>query len=253
MGSDHEVYQDSSFKIPAIYLNDWPDRYIHTNFDSAANIDPTKLKRAAFIGGASAYFLAGVHDDSLPAIYQLLQTGSLRIAAEIRRKAAQTTGPCEGVEIERFAAARIRSLVESVTRFTPDAQQSRWVAIARIGQKVEGNSNGMCLRTELGFPGAARYRRKAEVKGPLTVFGYDYFAERSKVSGVPAPKLLHYAGLWGSGEEYAYEILNFADGRNRALEIRDAVSAEYGPVPLELVAEYLEALRRAGVVEEVKQ
>jgi len=32
MGSDHDVYQDSSFGIPAIYLNDWPDRYIHTNF-----------------------------------------------------------------------------------------------------------------------------------------------------------------------------------------------------------------------------
>src|SRR5262249_39678699 len=60
MGSDHDVYQDSSFGIPAIYLNDWPDRYIHTNFDSAANIDPTKLKRAAFIGAASGYFLANL-------------------------------------------------------------------------------------------------------------------------------------------------------------------------------------------------
>jgi len=47
MGSDHDVYQDSSFGIPAIYLNDWPDRYIHTNFDTATNIDPTKLKREA--------------------------------------------------------------------------------------------------------------------------------------------------------------------------------------------------------------
>ena len=59
MGSDHDVYQDSSFGIPAIYMNDWPDRYIHTNFDTAANIDTTKLKRAAFIGAASGYFLAG--------------------------------------------------------------------------------------------------------------------------------------------------------------------------------------------------
>lgn len=56
MGSDHDVYQDSSFGIPAIYLNDWPDRYIHTNFDSAANIDPTKLKRAAFMGPPPAIF-----------------------------------------------------------------------------------------------------------------------------------------------------------------------------------------------------
>src|SRR5580704_14167536 len=34
MGSDNDVYEDSSFQIPAIYLNDWPDRYIHTNFDT---------------------------------------------------------------------------------------------------------------------------------------------------------------------------------------------------------------------------
>jgi hypothetical protein len=34
-----------------------PQHYIHTNFDTAANIDPTKLKRAAFIGAASGYFL----------------------------------------------------------------------------------------------------------------------------------------------------------------------------------------------------
>jgi hypothetical protein len=55
LGSDHQVYTDSSFGIPAIYLNDWPDRYIHTNFDTPANVDPTKLKRAAFIGAASGY------------------------------------------------------------------------------------------------------------------------------------------------------------------------------------------------------
>ena len=53
LGSDHQVYSDSSFGIPAIYLNDWPDRYIHTNFDVAANIDSTKLERAAFIAAVS--------------------------------------------------------------------------------------------------------------------------------------------------------------------------------------------------------
>jgi hypothetical protein len=58
LGSDHEVYQDSSFAIPAVYLNDWPDRYIHTTLDTAANIDPTKLGRVAFIGAATGVALA---------------------------------------------------------------------------------------------------------------------------------------------------------------------------------------------------
>src|SRR3989454_5799317 len=77
MGSDHDVYQDSSFKIPAIYLNDWPDRYIHTNFDSAANTDPTKLKRAAFIGAASGYSLASRTDSQTIALWNVALRGGL--------------------------------------------------------------------------------------------------------------------------------------------------------------------------------
>ena len=46
--------------------------------------------------------------------------------------------------------------------------------------------------------------------------------------------------------------MNFADGKRNAQEIRDAVSAEYGPVPLEMVVEYLRALEKIGVVEQMK-
>src|SRR5437660_9820211 len=76
MGSDHDVYQDSSFGIPTIYLNDWPDRYIHTNFDTAANIEPTKLKRAAFIGATSGYFLANRSNHAALALWALAKRGA---------------------------------------------------------------------------------------------------------------------------------------------------------------------------------
>jgi aminopeptidase YwaD len=249
MGSDHDVYQDSSFGIPAIYLNDWPDRYIHTNFDTAANIDPTKLKRAAFIGAASGYFLARMDDKELPTVFSLLQLRTLRTAAEIRRKSAQIETPCEGGEIERFERDQVRPLVESVTRIAPDAKGIRWAAIGKIEANIANNSQGMCLKTimlvgDLGKP----YRRTGTVKGPLAVFGYDYFSDRAKTAGVATPKLLSYQGLWGAGEEYAYEVLNLADGKRNAQEIRDAVSAEYGPVPLEVVGEYLKALEKLGIV-----
>ena len=58
MGSDHDMYQEGSFRIPTIYLRDWPDVFIHTNNDKPENIDATKMKRSAFIAGASGYFLA---------------------------------------------------------------------------------------------------------------------------------------------------------------------------------------------------
>src|SRR5207237_8270249 len=86
LGSDHEVYADSTFGIPAIYLNDWPDRYIHTNFDVPANIDPTKLARAGFIAATSGYVLSRLSAGDAPAIADVIQTHGLeRAAAALRR------------------------------------------------------------------------------------------------------------------------------------------------------------------------
>jgi hypothetical protein len=114
------------------------------------------------------------------------------------------------------------------------------------------NSENIEARPATG-EGSLKFRRKSEPKGPMAVFGYDYFeAEWGKRGHTTKPKLLEYQGLWGGGEEYAYEVLNFADGKRNALEIRDAVSAEYGPVPVELVIEYLKALEEIGVVEKTE-
>ncbi len=84
-----------------------------------------------------------------------------------------------------------------------------------------------------------------DVKGPLSAFGYDYFSDH--YDGPPVG-LFQYRGLRGTGGTYAYEVLNMVDGARRAQDIRDLVSAEFGPVPLELVVEYLQALESIGVV-----
>ncbi|MFL6606073.1 MAG: hypothetical protein ACJ8R9_32755, partial [Steroidobacteraceae bacterium] len=68
-------------------------------------------------------------------------------------------------------------------------------------------------------------------------------------AGIPSPRLLTFEGSWGSGEEYAYEALNFADGTRSASQITAALSTEYGPVPQELVIEYLQALQKIGLLE----
>jgi aminopeptidase YwaD len=252
MGSDHDVYQDSSFGIPAIYLNDWPDRYIHTNFDAAANIDPTKLKRAAFIGAASGYFLASLGEKDVLALSNLIQRESLRIAERIAERRGQLSG-CDGGELERNQLEQLQPLAESMRRFVEDQENVRLPMLSRMRDNIQRNSLGMCLKTALllGDLGKA-YRRTEATKGPMEVFGYDYFEDRAKAAGVATPKLLSYEGLWGAGEEYGYEVLNFADGKRNAQEIRDAVSAEYGPVPVGLVVEYLTALEKIGVVEQLK-
>jgi aminopeptidase YwaD len=88
------------------------------------------------------------------------------------------------------------------------------------------------------------------VRQPLSVAALlAALAEHARAAGISNPKLLEYQGAWGAGEEYAYEALNFADGRRNVHQIADELSAEYGPVAVDLVREYLEALQQIGVVE----
>jgi aminopeptidase YwaD len=241
MGSDHDVYQDSSFKIPAIYLNDWPDRYIHTNFDTSANIDPTKLKRAAFIGAASGYFLATMTAQNLPEVLSLVQHGTdLWKAAMFPR--LNSLSPQDASCIDDFRAQYDWGVRVGLHQFLDDSRKEE--------NPYVSNRPGCASSQEQSPESALRFRRKPELRGQVTVFGYDYVNDHA--TGVPSPKLLDYQGLWGAGEEYAYEVLNFADGRRTAQQIRDAVSVEYGPVPLPMVVEYLRVLEKAGVVEQTK-
>ncbi len=254
MGSDHDVYQDSSFGIPAIYMNDWPDRYIHTNFDTAANIDTTKLKRAAFIGAASGYFLAGMNSEkSMYEVEPILREGELLRYAETVRRMLSIPSSEAGNLFERFETREMEmgSPILDLSWF-PDLRPTTGVAKKGNAEERHRYDDPLPARKAPVGDAALVFSRKAQPKGPLAVFGYDYFGDHAKAAGVAEPKLLSYEGLWGSGEEYAYEILNFADGRRNAQEIRDAVSAEYGPVPLELVVEWLKALEKIGVVSEAK-
>jgi hypothetical protein len=55
------------------------------------------------------------------------------------------------------------------------------------------------------------------------------------------------ARLPNSGD-ITYEIVNFIDGVRSVSDIRDAVSAEFDPVDLAAVAEYLDVLAKAGAI-----
>ncbi|HET9402190.1 MAG TPA: DUF4910 domain-containing protein, partial [Candidatus Acidoferrales bacterium] len=255
MGSDHDVYQDSSFRIPAIYLNDYPDRYIHTNGDSAANIDPTKLKRAAFIGAASGYFLANLSTADTPELVRIVERASIERDAKLIAN-DEKLSPSEQRNQNGNSLAYESTVVGSINQFAPvdlsvrDSVTKFYMYRMNVVAILPGG-----IETIHTGPGAASedpiYSRN-DPKGPLSVFGYDYLADHLAQKGVARPKLLDYQGLWGSGEEYAYETLNFVDGKRSALQISYAVSAEYGPVPLELVSEYLHALESIGVLRRVQ-
>src|SRR4029079_19183210 len=99
-GSDHWIYQEGGFRIPAIYLRDHPDIYIHTTGDVADNIEPTKIKRSAFIAAASGYYLATIPDRGAALLRLAYANAHARLAEDgVRAAAMAVARPPEAANI----------------------------------------------------------------------------------------------------------------------------------------------------------
>ncbi len=240
MGSDHDVYREGSWRIPGLYLHDWPDRYIHTNFDAADNIDPTKLKRSAFIAGLSAWYLADLGRDDLPELLGMIEQGSLRRAGDLLA-ARRGKSEADAAGITRALWAYEAGVLGSVADFVPvDA-----ATLAKATQLLDG------LQKQLGASNAAPpaegeqaivYARNADVRGTMDGFGYGYLAD--KLGEEEASAL----ALQGA---QAYEALNLVNGRRSVAEIRDWMLAEFGKCDAQALVTYLRALEKIGVVRRV--
>ena len=246
MGSDHDVFREGSWRIPGLYLHDWPDRYIHTNFDTAAMIDPTKLKRAAFIGAASAVFLANLSDADVPAVLAMLRRNALQRSSDLMERLKPLSSP-DAVAVSRIHFNVERQKIHSIEAF------------AALPQEAHDSAADFIARLEalIATPGVAApssddtvYVRNPDIRGPMSGFGYDYMEDRYGAASYAKLQLPKYTGWYGSGGEYVYEALNLVDGRRTVSEIRNWLTAELGPVPVEMVAEYLAALRSIDVITE---
>jgi len=244
-GSDHWIYQEGGFRIPSIYLRDHPDIYIHTTGDLADNIEPTKIKRSAFIAAASGYYLATMPDRGA-SLLRLSYANALERLAEDGRRAvamAATGRAAEATNIVSQALRREQQRLRSLSRFvTVDAD---W-HVDRLAGGLADTAKGMLqILPGESVPRATDTRvpvRNPAVKGPLAPDG-EWVLEKAG----PAAAAIAVARVPRS-EDVSYEIVNFVDGSRSVGEIRDAVSAEFEPIELKAVAEYLDVLAKAGAI-----
>ncbi len=240
-GSDHQVWAEGSYRIPVIYIADWPDRYIHTQRDLPGNLDPTKLRRAIFIAAASGWYLANL-TDSRGGLLSAIRTGELERAAETERRVGalrQSGAPEADIDaLWRHYRSSYDAVLRSLTRFGP-------IVIASEGRLP----NALSLVRPIE-PSGPVYRRIRN-DGPMNGFGYSWFDDRLARAGLARPRLLAREAS-REGPSFGYEALNLVDGRRSVGEIRDALAASVGPAPVEEVAEYLDVLLRLGVIETVR-
>jgi hypothetical protein len=275
-GSDHDDFDSSTIAVPSLYLRDWPDIYIHTDHDTLDQIDATKLRRVALLGAASGYVYASLDKQRIPLILPFLLAASEgRMAhffaeAQILLADAQLEPGIawyESRNLLQHALTREIAALNSMVAFAggsaPDDSEAmkaldEQAAAQQASLDKQANARGAAGKSPnspwAGSNEAKRVPARIGEFGPLTYqndnvllarLGKDRFG-RIKLINSQATQLLN---VRDQSELYAYEIINFVDGKRSVGEIRDAVSAEYGPLPLNLVTDYLDACAEARIIQ----
>ena len=245
MGSDHDVFFEGTWRIPGLYLHDWPDRYIHTNYDLAANIDPTKLKRAAFIGAASAWYLANFSSENVPDVMSLLKRNALQRSATLAARRV-TLPAIDAAAVTRTHFDLERRKVHSIKSFgelSESDHQSAVDFLDKLQALMVTPEPSIFIERDTSV-----YKRNPEIQGPMHAFGYSYLEEKLGREELAALSLPRHSTRYGGGGMFAYEALNLVDGKRTVSDIRDWLVAELGEVSLQDVAAYLQALESIDVI-----
>jgi len=245
LGSDHQVFQESSFGVPMVYFHDWPDVTIHTNKDQPENLDATKLGRVAYLGAGIAWTLAALPEAEAPRLLALTRAALAERVARARLAAE--------LQDDRYDAALIERETAAVAVATLRSLATLWPSAAGAVREEQGRLEKAAPRP--APPSGADVRvplRNEAVRGPLDVYYYDHLSEalaRGAAGDVTSAEAPGFAlARREQGDVLAYEALNLVDGRRNVAEIRDVLSGRYAPLPVSELTEYLDLLAKADVI-----
>jgi aminopeptidase YwaD len=274
-GSDHDDYDSSTVAIPSLYLRDWPDIYIHTDHDTLAQIDPTKLRRVALLGAASGYVYASLDAERSAKLLPYFVLQSEMRLAQLSQQALEVVDDSkmdagdawyEARNLMKHGLRREIAMLSSLLVFSGasphDAAAEKVLtdqaAIFNDWIDSRAKARGALRMEPKAVWAETAAARKVPVRvgdfGPLTYQNDDVLKARLAPERVAKIKLLNSEATpllneRDSSELYAYEIVNFIDGKRTVGEIRDVVSAEYGPLPVDVVDDYLNACKDAGLIQ----
>jgi hypothetical protein len=267
-GSDHEVLMGGGLQVPATMFGSWPDYFYHTNEDTPDKCDPTQLRRAIVLAMMTAGSIANMDASSAVDFAERMYARALQRMGLDREKAGETLQRGrpgsedlgEALNLIDHGVERESGALSSLLRLFPGEKDLE----RTIRQKIEGlgleresarrdvrdSCLALCSRRKVDPPQApagltpeekeaARLipSRLPEFPGPLSD---EYIVLKLESKGIP------YRNLFS--EAAGFEIGAFIDGKRSVLDIRNAASAECGPVRLADVREYVQKLAAAGVI-----
>jgi len=266
-GSDHVVFNDGGVRVPAVTFNCWPDMWYHTSRDTPDKSDPTQLKRAVFIGVAAAVFLANAGPDEVQ-----------KMAAETSSRGIGRLG-LEKLRAEKMIvdadAKNIHTALKEALNLVNQGFEREKEALASIRFFCQGDSDleAMLMTRMKSLEGLRPqflrdveetygFRCRKEKLTPQRPVQSDAEVRLSALVPVRTEKMRGYFSAWEFYQKVRemkvppayrigradFEVRNYIDSRRSILDIRNAVSAEHGPVALEGVENYILLLEKTGFV-----
>jgi hypothetical protein len=254
--SDHTAFLGHG--IPAILMNNWPDAGYHTNEDRPWSADPTQLKRAVFITLATGHVMASADPNMAIRIAETSTGQAAERAGTELRHALQMIG-----DRERYREARV--LVEQAYIREAEAIRSSRI-LAENDAKAVAKIDEMAKTFADTGRNADLARLDAYAKATLGAIDMKLTSDEEQASKlIPKPKPSAGGGGRGGGGRGgaggpgappaliagtgAAEARVFADGKRSILDIRDAVSAEFGPQDAGKFIQFFREAEKAGTFE----
>ena len=259
-GSDHVCFNDR--KIPSMMFGHG-DYTHHTSEDTPDKVDPVELERAEIIGAAALLYLSELNESQALDLLYFVSANAEKRFGTASRRAYNILASAAGEKIQS-AWAEAQNVIDHALLWEKKTLESVLTyknngtikdLFGRLVQQLEAKhiTTSETFRWFVGRAGIQqrvppvldnRPDRRIAVRltrGPLA-------------REIPVDKLSKEDAAWYMtafrelNRNVRYEIVNFVDGKRTVSEIRNAVSAEYSPVPIETVARYLDDLVKAGVM-----
>lgn len=281
--SDHVVF--IGMRIPAVMFITWPDHYYHSSQDTPDKLDPTQMKRAAVVGIGSMSLVASAGDEmALTVAAESLARGAERMGeaqrkglsylADLSFNLSLTEAYTEAKSTIRHQASVEKAVVKSAAILfaDPAAGAKKLSAFdALIDQRAAALQNEVTalykLKAEqLKQPGTEPAPTDLEKKAALTVvepvppsgdapaMGFGGGGGRGGQTGPQTPAQVSMAEARRKIPGHMTgELAAVLREKKTVLEIRDFISGEFEPVPLQDVFNYVKAAEAMGQVKLVEK
>jgi len=260
--SDHEDAGEASIGIPAILLNDFPDVFLGTQEDTPQVADATQMRRGVAVAASAAYTIASAKaDDGIAFVQNAVSKAKRRLAEDELRAYHVLSDAQETRDAETFLRLdysremqALRSLSELLGRgpsdkliqqATASLEKEQPLALERLAAYPHSTPQPSAVPD---LPdGNLVLTRNMNVRGPVNFYRPEYgrWWLTEKTGDEHFDRNL---ALARRGHYVMYEALNFVDVKRTVAQIRDLVSDEFTPIPLNEFVDYFKFLNSVGVV-----